>query len=66
MAITSFETIYVVEMINVETDVVTAIPNAYVSLDNAYSFVNECKRTDERLGTTECWTYRVKRFTLFR
>lgn len=66
MAITSLETIYVVEMINVETGVVTALPSAYVSLEDAYAFVGECKRTDERTGTTECWTYRVKRFTLFR
>lgn len=66
MAITSLETIYVVEMINVETDVVTALPSAYVSLEDAYAFIDECKRTDERIGTSECWTYRVKRFTLFR
>ena len=66
MAITNLETIYVVEMINVETNVVTALPSAYVSLEDAYAFVDECKRTDERCGTSECWAYRVKRFTLFR
>lgn len=66
MAITSLEKIYVVEMINVETDVVTTLPSAYVSLEDAFAFVEECKRTDERVGTSECWAYRVKTFTLFR
>lgn len=66
MAITSLETIYVVEMINVETGIVTALPSAYVSLQDANAFIDECKRTDERIGSTECWTYRVRFFTLFR
>ena len=66
MAITSIEQIYVVEMINVETDVVTTLPSAYTSLDDAYAFLDQCKRMDERADMAECWTYRVKRFTLFR
>ena len=66
MAITKLETIYVVEMTNVETNEITTLASAYVSLDDAYAFVDECKRTDERTGTTECWTYRVRPFTLFR
>ena len=66
MAITTLEPIYVVEMTNIETDVTTTLPSAYVSLEDAYAFVDECKRTDERVGTTECWTYRVRPFTLFR
>lgn len=66
MAITTLEPIYVVEMTNVETDVTTTLPSAYVSLDDAYAFVDECKRTDERVGSTQCWTYRVRPFTLFR
>ena len=66
MAITSLEKIYVVEMTNVETDVVTTLPSAYVSLEDAYAFIDECKRTDERTNTEEWWTYRVKTFTLFR
>lgn len=66
MAITNLEPIYVVEMTNVETDVTTTLPSAYTSLDNAYAFVEECKRTDERVGTTQMWTYRVRPFTLFR
>lgn len=66
MAITNIEPIYVVEMTNVETDVTTTLPSAYVSLDDAYAFVDECKRTDKRVGSTECWTYRVRPFTLFR
>ena len=66
MAITSFETIYVIEMINVETYEVVTLPSAYVSLEAAYAFIEECKRTDERTDTAEWWTYRVRSFTLFR
>lgn len=66
MAITCIEKIYVVDMKNVETDVVTTLANAYVSLDAAYAFIEECKRVDERTGSTEWWTYRVREFTLFR
>lgn len=66
MAITNIEPIYVVEMTNVESDVTTTLPSAYTSLDNAYAFVDECKRTDERVGSTQSWTYRVRAFTLFR
>lgn len=66
MDFTGLETIYVVEMTNIETDVTTTLPSAYVSLDAAYAFIDECKRTDERTDTTGWWTYRVKSFTLFR
>ena len=66
MAITSIEPIYVVEMTNVETDVVTTLPSAYTSLDNANAFVEMCKRMDEKAGISQSWTYRVKPFTLFR
>ena len=66
MDFTKIETIYVVDMTNVEFDVVTTLPSAYVSLDAAYDFIEECKRTDERVGSTECWSYRVRPFTLFR
>lgn len=66
MAITNIEPIYVVEMTNVETDVTTTLPSAYTSLDDAYAFLDECKRTDERVGTTQSWTYRVRPFSLFR
>lgn len=66
MAITSIEKIYVVDMTNVETDVTTTLPNAYVSLEDAYEYVDECKRQDERTDTAEWWTYQVKSFSLFR
>ena len=66
MDITNLEPIYVVEMTNVESDVTTTLPSAYVSLDDAYAFVDECKRTDERVGSTQSWSYRVRAFTLFR
>lgn len=66
MAITSIEKVYVVDMTNVETDVTTTLPSAYVSLEDAYAFIEECKRTDERTDTAEWWTYRVRTFTLFR
>lgn len=66
MAITSIEKIYVVDMTNVETDVTTTLPNAYVSLEDAYEYVDECKRQDERTDSAECWSYQVKSFTLFR
>ena len=66
MDFTNLEKIYVVDMTNVETDVVTTLPSAYVSLEAAYAFIEECKRVDERTGSTQCWTYRVRPFTLFR
>lgn len=66
MAITSIETIYVVEMTNVENDVVTTLPSSYASLDNAYAFVEMCKRMDKRVGMSQSWSYRVKSITLFR
>lgn len=66
MALTSIEKIYVVDMTNVETDVTTTLPSAYVSLEDAYAYVDECKRQDERTDTAEWWSYRVKSFTLFR
>lgn len=66
MVFTNLEKIYVVDMTNVETDVTTTLPSAYVSLDAAFAFIEECKRTDERTDTSECWAYRVRTFTLFR
>lgn len=66
MAITSFETVYVIDLINVETKMVTTITNAYVSLENANAFVEMCIRMDEKEGISKCWEYRVRPFTLFR
>lgn len=66
MDFTIRETIYVVEMTNVVTNVTTTLRNAYASLDAAYDLIEECKREDKRVGSTACWTYRVKYFTLFR
>lgn len=66
MDFTKIENVFVVEMTNVETDVTTTLPGAYVSLDAAFAFLDECKRTDERTGETKYWTYRVRPFTLFR
>lgn len=66
MDFTSLETIYVVDMINVETDEVVTLCNAYVSLDAAYCFLDECNKTDERTGLIGKWKYRVRPFTLFR
>lgn len=66
MDFTNLETIYVIDMINVETDEVVTLCNAYVALDAAYYFLEECKKTDERTGMVGKWTYRVRSFTLFR
>ena len=66
MDFTNLEKIYVVDMINVETDEVVTLCNAYVSLDAAYYFLEECKKMDERTGLIGKWTYRVRSFTLFR
>lgn len=66
MDFTKLEKIYVVDMINVDTNVTTTLPGAYVSLNAAFAFLDECKRTDERTGETKYWTYRVRPFTLFR
>ena len=66
MAIKSLEKIYVVEMTNVETNEITILASAYVSQEDAYAFIDECKRTDVRTDSTEWWTYRVRQFTLFR
>lgn len=66
MDFTNLEGIYVVDMINVETDEVVTLPSAYVSLDAAYYFIEVLKETDERAELTGKWTYRVRPFTLFR
>ena len=66
MDFTSLETIYVVVMINVETDEVVTLGNAYVSLDGAFYFIEECKKTDERTGMIGKWAYSIRSFTLFR
>lgn len=66
MDFTNLEPIYVVEMTNVDFDVTTTLPSAYTSLDAAYAFIEECHRTDERVGSTQSWAYRVRAFTLFR
>ena len=66
MAITSIEKIYVVEMTNVETDVTTILPSAYVSLEDAFAYIDVCKRQDERTDSAKWWTYRVRSFSLFR
>lgn len=66
MKFESFETIYIVEMTGVDTGEVVVLPNAYVSLDAAYEYVEECKALDERTDMSEWWSYRVRSFTLFR
>ena len=66
MACTSFELIYVVEMINVKTKEVVTLPNAYVSLEDAYDFVDTCTRMDKENKVSELFTYRVNLFQLFR
>ena len=66
MRITTFETIFVVEMTAVETGEIVTLSNAYVTLEAAYEFIEECKALDEKTDMTEWWTYRVKSFTLFR
>lgn len=62
----SIETIYVVEMRGVDTDEVVTLNNAYVTLEAAYEYIEECKALDERTDMSEWWTYRVKSFNLFR
>lgn len=66
MKFESFEKIYIVEMTGVDTDEVVVLPNAYVSLDAAFDYIDECKSLDERTDMSEWWTYRVKAFTLYR
>ena len=66
MAISNLDTIYVVEMFNVDNGEIITLNNAYVSLDAAYDYIDECKGVDDRTGTTGCWTYSVKAFTLYR
>lgn len=62
----SIETIYVVEMRGVDTDEVVTLHNAYVTLEAAYEYIDECRALDERTDMSEWWTYRVKSFNLFR
>ena len=66
MAITKFETIYVVEMINVKTEEVFTLPSAYESLDVAYGYIDSYKRMDKEHKVSELFTYQVKQFQLFR
>lgn len=66
MAITKLETIYVIEMINVKNEEVVTLSSAYKSLDDAFDFVDTCKRMDEDNGVSERFSYRVRTFSLFR
>lgn len=66
MAITEFKNVYVVEMTDVETKEITTFPIAYLSRDEAESFVHLCKATDNDLHLSNLRTYQVKRFSYYR
>ena len=66
MASTEFINVYVVEMTDVETKEITTFPIAYLSWDEAESFVLLCKATDRDLQLSGLRTYQVKRFTYYR
>ena len=66
MAITEFKNVYVVEMTNEETGEITTFPMAYLSIEDAESFVLLCKATDKDLDLSKLRTYQVKRFSCYR
>lgn len=66
MAITEFKNVYVVEMTDEETGEITTFPIAYLSKDEAESFVLLCKATDKDLHLSGLRTYQVKRFSYYR
>lgn len=66
MAITELKDVYIVEMTNVDIGETTTFPIAYLSREEAESFVLLCKATDKDLELSNCRTYQVKRFTYYR
>lgn len=66
MAITEFKNVYVVEMTDLETGEITTFPMAYLTMENAESFVLLCKATDKDLHLSDLRTYQVKRFSYYR
>lgn len=66
MAISEFKNVYVVEMTDEETGEITTFPIAYLTMEDAESFVLLCKATDRDLDLTELRTYQVKRFSYYR
>lgn len=66
MAITVFKNVYVVEMTDVNNGEITTFPIAYLTVEDAESFVLLCKATDKDLNLSGLRTYQVKRFTYYR
>lgn len=66
MAITEFKNVYVVEMTDKETGEITTFPIAYLSWEDAESFILLCKATDKDLDLSDFRTYKVKRFSYYR
>lgn len=66
MAITELKDVYIVEMTNVDIGETTTFPIAYLSREEAESFVLLCKATDKDLELSNCRTYQVKRFKYYR
>lgn len=66
MEFETFENIFVVEMINVDTNDVSTLPRAFVNIDAAYDYVHESEKMDENMNMSDWWSYRVKVVKLYR
>lgn len=66
MEFETFDNIFVVEMMNVDTNEVTTLSRAFMNIDAAYDYVRECEKMDESMNMSEWWSYRVKVLKLYR
>lgn len=66
MEFETFENIFVVEMINVDTNNVSVLPRAFLNIDAAYDYVKESEKMDENMDMSDFWSYRVKVVRLYR
>lgn len=66
MEFETFDNIFIVEMMNVDTNEVTTLPHAFMNIDAAYNYVRESEKMDERMDMSYWWSYRVKVIKLYR
>lgn len=66
MEFETFDNIFVVEMINVDTNDVSILPRAFLNIDAAYDYVKKCEKIDENMDMSDFWSYRVIVVRLYR
>lgn len=66
MEFETFDNIFVVEMMNVDTNEVTTLQRAFMNIDAAYDYIRESEKMDESMDMSDWWSYRVKVLKLYR